>query len=175
MCFNCICVFSQNSRKAVVQIAPSDKYDRNDTNNFYVIQIDTNYFKELIVSNNKIAIQFWQPWCGGEKELIPNANNLKAKLDGLGVQFIMISDHPEGLDYYKIQPRVGLIAYYYNKYSIYFPTYIISKNETLDMYKKILSRYVNNKINTKHFCFIVEDRKCNYQNYSYYFYRKYLK
>ncbi|MCC7030545.1 MAG: hypothetical protein IT257_09585 [Chitinophagaceae bacterium] len=171
----CSSLVSQNIRKPVVQIAPNDNYDRNDTNNFYITQIDTNYFKDLLVKDSKIAVQFWQPWCGGEKDLIPNVNKLKEKLDGLGLPFIMISDHPGELDYFKLQPRVGLIAYYFNKYNISFPTYIIGKDETLDTYKHILSRYVSNKVNSKHFCFVVEDGKCKYQNFTYYFYRKYLK
>ncbi|MCC7030549.1 MAG: hypothetical protein IT257_09605 [Chitinophagaceae bacterium] len=146
-----------------------------DSEHFYITKIDTNNFKTLLSGSDKLAIQFWQPWCSGITDLMPKVNALKRKLEAEGYRFLLISDHQTGMDYLKLRDgKMGMIVYYFSKYNIDFPTYIIGEGESLTTYQKLVSDFLKTKANKDHYCMIFSQRKLLFYGYTYQFYKKFL-
>jgi thiol-disulfide isomerase/thioredoxin len=162
--------------KPVVEVDLSSRYDNTDTSKFYITKIDTNIFKEMLVNNNKVAIQFWQPWCSGITDLIPNIHALKSKLEAQGYTFLLISDNQPNMDYFKLRDgRMGMVVYYFSKYGIHFPTYIMGKNESIKTYQKLIADFLHTKARKDYYCCLIADKSLLFHGYTYNFYKKILK
>ncbi len=147
--------------------------DKMVNHKFRIYRIDTTNFFNKISKSKKLVVEFWQPWCGGSDYIIPYANQRRKILDSLGIDFLLISDSKFDSIYFKNENKlVGRIVYYYNKYNIRFPTYIISSNKTLDDYRKVIYAYTKHRRIKRDGCFYIESGKLISYDYAYRFYKR---
>jgi thiol-disulfide isomerase/thioredoxin len=179
ICSISILAYSQVTRFKNINIIEEDKktIDINiDTSQYYIHRIDTLEFKNILNSNNKIFIQFWQPWCGGVKEWINNLNRLFNYAKNNDITFLLISDSKFEENYFiNSEKKIGILTKYYNEYHLKQKSYIISKGFDLETYKKIISKFLEKRINQDFLGYYIENKKIIYQNSSYKFYNHFLK
>ena len=179
MCQISILAYSQVTRFKSVYIIEEDKetFDLNiDTSQYYIHRIDTLQFKNLLNSNKKILIQFWQPWCGGVKDWIEKLNKLFNYAKNNDITFVLISDSKFEENYFiNSVNKIGILTKYYNEYHLKQKSYIISKGFDLETYKQIISKFLEKRINQEFLGYYIENKQIIYQNSSYKFYNHFLK
>ncbi len=146
-----------------------------DTTRYIIRRIDTLQFKNLLQSNKKILIQFWQPWCGGVKDWIGNLFKLYDYAQKNEMTFLFISDSKYEENYFiNSEKKIGILTKYYNDFDIKIESYIITKGFDLETFEDILSKYLGKRINKDYFGYCIENKKLVYQNSSYKFYNHFL-
>ncbi len=162
--------------KPVVETPWQSELIQSDTSNFYITRIDTLIFKKMLNQYKKVAIQFWQPWCRGEETIIPHLKEFKKKLEQDNYHLILLSDHQESMDYFKMaNGKIGMIVSYFNKYHIDFQTYIIGNGENIATYQNLVSNFIDKPIKKGFSIVLLSDKKKVSAGYSYKIYKKYLK
>ncbi|MBK7763558.1 MAG: hypothetical protein IPI46_09325 [Bacteroidetes bacterium] len=153
-----------------------DGLSESTDSNYVVKRMDTSQFLSILQNQEKIIIEFWQPWCKGSKYTIPNCKLLLNACNEAGITYLLISDSRFDQDYFRLDSlKVGRIVYLINNGKINFVNYIISSGLQLDDYVNMIYRYTNFKPVERNSCFYIENKKVLYHNYSYHFYKKDVK
>lgn len=166
---------AQNLMKydSVYVIENQNHLNKVSNHKFMIYRMDSLDFLKKIRQSKRVVVEFWQPWCGGSDYTIPYVNQRKKILDSIGVEFLLISDSRFDSIYFKNQSTsIGRIVYFFNKYDIRFPTYIISSNTTLDDYRKLIYRYTKHRPIKRDGCFYIESGKLVSYDYAYRFYKR---
>lgn len=157
------------------EITPNLK-ENNTKGIIYIHRINTIQFDSIISSNPNSVIHFMQPWCSGVTLWIDKFDSLRSQLEKYNTPLFLIYDTEEEEKYFKMDGKtVGMGAYYILKYQIKIPVYIIGSNESLDVYRKEISRIFKTKVSDKNYCFYIKDHKVKYQSKTYRFYKKIFK
>lgn len=150
--------------------------EKNTKKIIYIHRINTSQFDSLITSNPNAVIHFMQPWCSGVPMWINKVDTLHRILENKRIPFFLFFDTQEEDKYFKIEgEEIGMGAYYILKYHLDFPIYIISSNEEIELYRRVLSTKFKTRVTNKKYCFYIKNGKLKYKTYTYKFYKKIFK